>query len=417
MKKLISLCLAFVFTFQFVISQEIAEWRGPDRTGVYNETGLLKEWPTNGPELLWSVDSLPPGYSSVSVANNLVYFTGMKDSMDVVIAVDIDGKLKWQTSYGRAWDNSFNHSRCTPTVENNRLYVSSGLGDVSCLNAINGELIWTVKASNKFEGTYGRWGIAESILLVDDKVFYTPGGNLTTMVAFNKETGELIWKSESLKDKPSYTSPMITEWAGKSMIINATESYLFGVTPDSGNILWKFNIGVFAAGEWHANNQTNTPLFYKGKIFHTSGYDHRCVMVELLEEEDKPYFSWVSDKLDVHHGGVVRLGDYIYGSNWENNRMGRWVCLDWNTGEVKYETEWENKGSIISADSMLYCYEEKNGNIALVKASPEKFEVTSSFKVPLGEGPHWSHLVIHKGILYVRHGGALMAYSIANKNL
>jgi len=417
MKQFVILCFALVFTFQFVISQEIAEWRGPGRTGVYNETGLLKKWPVDGPELLWSVDSLPVGYSSVSVANNLVYFTGIEDTLDVVIAVDINGNIQWQTPYGRAWDNSYNHSRCTPTVESNRLYVSSGLGDIACMNAINGELIWAVKASEKFEGTYGRWGIAESLLLIDDKVIYTPGGDLTTMVAFNKENGELIWKSESLKDKPSYTSPMITDWAGKNMIINATQSYLFGVKPDSGTILWKFDIGVFAGGEWRANNQTNTPLFYEGKIFHTSGYDHRCVMVELSEKGDAAYFVWVSDMLDVHHGGVVRLGDYIYGANWENNRMGSWACLDWNTGEVKYETEWENKGSIISADSMLYCYEEKNGHIALVKATPEKFKVTCSFKVPLGEGPHWSHLVIHEGILYVRHGGALMAYSITDNNL
>lgn len=416
MKKLISICLIFSFSFQFLISQEIAEWRGPGRTGVFNETGLLKEWPANGPELLWSVDSLPTGYSSVSVANNLVYFTGIVDSTDVVIAVGLKGEVKWQTPYGRAWDNSFNLSRCTPTVEGDRLYVSSGLGDIACLNAISGELIWTVEASENFEGTYGKWGISESLLLSEDKVFYTPGGDLTTMLAFDKENGELVWQSESLKDKPSYTSPMITEWKDQSMIINATESYLFAITPDSGNILWKFDVSVFAAGDWRANTQTNTPLFYEGKVFYTSGYNHRSVMVELSEDNDKAYFLWVSDVLDVHHGGVVRIGEYIYGPNWENNRMGNWVCLEWNTGEVKYETEWENKGSIVAADSMLYCYEEKNGHIALVEATPEKFEIKGSFKVPLGDGPHWSHLVIHQGVLYVRHGGALMAYSVKDSN-
>jgi len=138
-------------------------------------------------------------------------------------------------------------------------------------------------------------------------------------------------------------------------------------------------------------------------------------MVELIEGKDKAYFSWVSDKLDVHHGGVVRIGDYIYGANWENNRMGNWLCLDWNTGELQYDIEWENKGSIISADSMLYCYEEKKGHIALVKVNPEKFELTGSFQVPLGEGPHWSHLVIKQGVLYVRHGTALMAYNISEE--
>lgn len=417
MKQLVILCLALVLACQLVISQEIAEWRGPGRTGVYNDTALLKKWPAEGPEMIWSLDSLPAGYSSVSVANNLIYFTGIEDTLDVVIAVDVNGNIKWKTPYGRAWENSYNLSRCTPTVDSNRLYVSSGWGDIACLDAFNGEVIWADQASEKFEGTYGRWGISESLLVVDNKVIYTPGGDKTSIVAYNKMTGELIWQSESLKDNPSYTSPMITEWGGKKMIINATQSFLFGVEPDSGTILWKYNIGVYAGGEWRSNNQTNTPLFHEGRIFYTSGYDHKCVMIELSEEGDAAYFYWISDKLDVHHGGVVRLGDYIYGANWKNNRMGSWVCLEWNTGELKYETEWENKGAIISADSMLYCYEEKNGHIALVKATPEIFEVISSFKVPFGEGPHWSHLVIHEGILYVRHGSALMAYSITDASL
>lgn len=417
MKQLVLLFSTVILICQLLVSQEIAEWRGPGRTGVYNETGLLKVWPADGPQLLWSVDSLPSGYSSVSVANNLVFFTGIVDSSDVVVALDFQGKFQWQTAYGRAWDNSYNLSRSTPTIIDGKLYVSSGLGDIACLNALTGEVIWSVQASKIHEGAYGRWGISESLLVVDDKVIYTPGGDLTTMVAYNKENGKLIWQSESLKDNPSYTSPMIAEWGGKTMIITATQSYLFGVEPDCGNILWKFNIGVFAAGEWKANTQANTPLFYDGKVFFTSGYDHRCVMVELSEKADAAYFVWTSDVMDVHHGGVVKIGDYIYGANWENNRMGKWVCLNWNTGEVKYESAWENKGSIISADGMLYLFEEKNGNIALVKADPEKFEVASTFNLPFGEGPYWAHLVIDKGILYVRHGGAIMAFQITENKL
>jgi outer membrane protein assembly factor BamB len=112
---------------------------------------------------------------------------------------------------------------------------------------------------------------------------------------------------------------------------------------------------------------------------------------------------------------VVKVGDYIYGANWENNRMGNWVCLDWKTGKVMWEEEWNNKGSIISADGMLYCYEEKKGNLALVKANPDKVEMISSFKIPLGKGPHWGHPAISDGRLYVRHGEALMVYDIGSK--
>jgi len=415
MKQLIPYTLFIILLALQTQSQEISEWRGPGRTGVYQETGLLNVWPQDGPELLWFRDSLPNGYSSVSIAHNTVYFTGIVESMDVLIALDPKGNLKWQTPYGRAWDNSFNPSRSTPTIEANRAYMSSGFGDIACVDAITGQVIWSVKASEEYEGTYGRWGIAESLLIVGDNVFYTPGGDKTTMVAFNKENGEVVWASESLRDNPSYTSPLLIEWADTQMIVTATETYVLGIDPWDGNIRWTFDFGQFAGGEWRANNQTNTPLFDAGKLYVTSGYDHKSVQIELSEEGDAAYFNWVDSTLDVHHGGVVKLGDYIYGSSWIGNRMGNWVCLDWNTAEVMYDMEWENKGSIISADGMLYCYEEKNGNIALVKATPDGFNAISSFKVPYGNGPHWAHPVIHEGILYIRHGGALMAYSIADK--
>ncbi len=405
------ICIVSISSF----GQDFWEWRGPGRTGVFNETGLLKSWPAEGPELIWSVEELPDGYSSVSVANNTIYFTGIVDSTDVLVAVDTKGNLKWQTPYGRAWDNSFNLSRCTPTIENDKVWVSSGLGDIACLDAITGEIIWSTNASEAFEGTYGRWGISESLLICEDKVFYTPGGNKTTMLAYYKDSGELAWSSKSLNDNPSYTSPVLAEWAEKKMIITATQSYIIGVAPEDGSILWKFDFGAFAGGEWHANNQTNTPIFHEGKVYVTSGYNHKSVQIELSEDADAAYFNWVDTVLDVHHGGIVKLENYIYGANWESNRMGRWTCLDWNTGKVMYEVEWENKGSIISADGMLYCYDEKNGNIALAKATHEGYDVISSFKVPIGDGPHWSHPVIRDGVLYIRHGKALMAYSIAEK--
>jgi outer membrane protein assembly factor BamB len=229
------------------------------------------------------------------------------------------------------------------------------------------------------------------------------------MIAINKKSGKSIWKSESLKDAPSYTSPIIVERGGKKIVVNVTSNYVFGVMANNGKILWKFDFGSYAE---ERNNNINTPLYYEGNIFVTSGYNHKSVMLKLSDDATAVSLAWVDEVLDVHHGGVVKVGDHIYGSNWKHNTMGNWVCLDWKTGKVMYEKEWINKGSIFYADGMLYCYEEKSGNIALVKASPKDFEVVSSFKIPYGSGPHWSHPVIKDGVLYVRHGEALMAYSI-----
>ncbi|MFC2103904.1 PQQ-binding-like beta-propeller repeat protein [Bacteroidota bacterium] len=399
---------------QITFGQNIVDWRGPGRTGVYNETGLLTEWPESGPELLWSVENIYKGYSSVSIANNTIYLTGINDNNDVLIALDMQGNIKWQTAYGRAWDGSYAESRCTPTIENDKVYVSSGLGDITCLNAFSGKIIWAVKASEIFEGAYGRWGLAESLLILNDKVFFTPGGNKTTILAFNKLTGELIWQSESINDDPSYVSPLIINRNGKKLIVTVTANYVIGVLPVNGKILWKFDYGSLI-DEGGRNNQTNTPLYYDGKIFVTSGYNHKCLMLNLSEDAESVSKAWVNSLLDVHHGGVVKVSNYIYGSNWQDNRMGNWICLDWNTGELKYDFKWINKGSIISAEGKLYCYEEKSGNIALVNATPEKFDIISSFKIPPRTGPYWSHPVIKDGILYIRNMDALMAFDIKLK--
>ena len=408
--------LALIFLTQSLTGQVLSEWRGHGRTGVYDETGLLTSWPDKGPELLWAAEDIPNGYSSVAVAHNTVYLTGIMEEMDAMIAVDFEGRIKWQTPYGRAWTESYNPSRSTPTIDGDRAYVSSGLGDLACLHALTGEIIWSLEASEQYEGTYGRWGVAESPYILDGLVYFTPGGNVTTMIAVDKMTGEVVWASESLEDKPSYTSPMLIEWADTLTLVNVTENYVFGIDPLTGKFRWTFDFGQFAGGEWKSNNQTNTPLFDQGRMFITSGYDHRSVMIELAEKGDNAYFVWADTALDVHIGGVVKIGDYIYGASWKGNRDGTWVCLDWMTGEVMYDHHWENKGSIISADGMLYCYEEKNGNLALVRATPDGFDAVSTFKVEQGKGPHWSHPVIQDGVLYIRHGDALMAYSVKAGN-
>ena len=413
MKKLILTAFSIFFLVSSY-SQVIDEFRGVGRTGVYtNETGLLKEWPVEGPEMIWSIEDIPIGHSSISSAYDMIYFTGKRDTTAVLTALDLNGNIKWQTDFGRAWNASFPNSRSTPTIENERLYVSSGYGDLACVNAISGELIWKVEAMDKFEGTYGRWGIAESILLDDDKVFFTTGGKKTTMVALDKLTGETIWMTESLNDNPSYASPIFIEKDSLKIIVNVTENYMIGVNTADGEMFWKFSFGAFADKPWFANINCNSPVYADGKLFITGGYNHKNVMLELSKDYKKVYFKWSDDVLDVHHGGTVKLGDYVYGTNWENNAMGKWVCMDWKTGETMYETKWFNKGSIISAEGMLYCYDEKFGNFGLVKATPEEFKVISSFKVPLGSrGPFWTHPVIKDGILYIRHGDALMAYNI-----
>jgi len=412
--KLFVLLLALTGV-QICNAQTISEWRPDNRTGLSSETGLLKSWPAEGPKLLWTNLELTKGYSSVSFGLNTIYTTGIKNTDDVLYALDMNGKLLWQTVMGRAWNESFPESRSTPTVEGNRVYTCSGFGDIACIDGMNGKIIWSYKGSEMNKGTYGAWGIAESLLIDGDKLYFTPGGPETMTIALNKTTGDVVWKSASLNDKPGYVSPILISYAGIKMIVNVSMNYLFAVDASTGDIIWKTGMERSESMKWDLINCV-TPLYADGKVYVTSGYDCGGMMVQLGDDGKSAAKVWTDKVLDVHHGGVVLVDGYLYGSNWLNNSTGNWCCIEWKTGKKMWEEKWNCKGSIIAAEGMLYIYDEKKGNVGLLKASPEKFDLVSSFQVTQGEmGPFWAHPVIHNGILYIRHSNALMAYDVEGK--
>jgi outer membrane protein assembly factor BamB len=398
----------------FVKAQKISEWRPENRTGVSAETGLLKSWPEAGPTLLWSNLELGDGYSQPSFGDNTIYITGLKGADDILYALDMNGKILWQTVMGRAWNESNPQSRATPTVEGNRVYTCSGIGDLACIDGTTGKIIWSYKASELNKGTYGSWGIAESLLIDGDKIYFSPGGPVTMTIALNKATGDVIWRSASLGDKPGYVSPILINYAGKKMIVNASLGHVFGVDASNGEILWK--VEHLQRADGRDLIKCTTPLYNDGMVYVTGGYNTGGMMVKIGEDGKSAKVLWTDSVLDDHHGGVVLINGYIYGSNWLNNANGNWCCIEWATGKKMWEEHWNCKGSIISAEGMLYIYEEKNGNVGLVKVNPEKFDLVSSFKVNLGNpGPFWAHPVIHNGVLYLRHTNALMAYDIKAK--
>lgn len=397
---------------------EVIGWREVDRSGVSSEIGLMKSWPDGGPGLIWSTTELPKGNSSPVFGNNTIYITGLEEPNDVLVALDPSGNIIWKTPYGRCWEKSYPESRCTPTVDGERVYVSSGYGDLACINGISGEMIWSLKASEEYGGTYGPWGIAESPMVDGEKLYFTTGGPQTTTIALNKNSGELIWKSESVNDPASYLSPVLVEKAGTKILVNVTPRFIFGIDVSDGSMLWKINHRE-TLGKSDINDTGQilcvTPVSSGNMIYMTGGYDHGGLMIDIGDDGRIASFVWKNEIMDVHHGGVVVVDGYIYGSNWINNGNGNWCCVDWKTGELMWEEHWNNKGSIIAADGMLYIYEEKNGNVGLLRPDPAGFDLVSSFKIYGGSGPYWAHPVIHNGVLYIRHGEAFFAYDIKEK--
>jgi outer membrane protein assembly factor BamB len=410
------LCLIIllsIISMTSVMADDWHQWRGTNRNGISKETGLLKSWPEGGPKLLWSNKEVGEGFSSMSISRGSLYITGIVDKQETLFAFDLDGKLKWKTAYGPNWKGSFPVARTTPTVDGTNLYVISGMGNAVCLDANSGKIKWSVQTVEKFKGEYHNWGIAESPLVVDDKVICTPGGTNASMVALNKLTGETLWQTETFSEQHNYCSPILIEREAKKIIATQLQETFVGVDANTGKVLWQDKYSNFLDEPTDIN--IVTPIYQNGYIYVTSGYNDGGAMYELSKDGANIKRVWNDSTLDVHHGGVVLIDGFIYGSNWENNRNGNWVCLDWKTGKVMYETKWINKGSIIAAEGMLYCYEEKEGNLALLKASPKGFDIISSFKIEKGSGQHWAHPVISDGRLYLRHGEALMVYDIKSR--
>lgn len=405
--------LLLLLPFAGAFSQS-AQFRGENRDGKYAGTGLLKSWPEGGPRCILSIEGIGKGFSSAVVSGETIYVTGMKEGKDYLSAISFDGKIKWQVSYGNSWTKSFPDTRCTPTVDGNRVYVMSGTGRLACVNVADGTESWGVEADADFESKWHDWGVAESILLVDNLAICTPAGKKAAVVAYDKMTGKLVWQTKTSEGQRAYASPILFKWKDFRYIIASTTKEIIAVVPETGEIAWTFT-------HWQADRDpnedggqiyTNMPTVKDNEIFLTRGYNYPCMMLTVSQDGKSVTEKWINQTLDSHHHSVELIDGYLYGPNWINNANGNWACLDWNTGEVKWEQKWNNKGPIIFADGMLYILDEKTWNVGLVKSDPSKFDLVSSFKINQGTGPLWSHPTIYDGHLYVRHGDVLMVFNV-----
>jgi outer membrane protein assembly factor BamB len=406
------LSLLFCSASLSIVNCQLYEWRGPGRTGIYNETGLLKKWPDGGPKLLWETDKLGDGYSAVTVSDDAVYVTGRIDSSDVLTALTLDGKIKWKTIYGKAWMINHTGTRCIPTYYNGNIFLISGSGDIVCIGS-NGKIRWSKNHFSLYEGKPLMFGISESPLIVDNMVIATPGGKKASMVAFNINDGKVVWEAEPLNEEQQYVNPKLIEYAGKKMILTVMGADILAVDAKNGKILWKVNYALINGGTGKVmKNHAITPIYRDGYVLIANGYNWVSLKLKLSADASSAEVVWENRNFDPQLGGVVLLGNNVYGANHMSKPTDTWICLDWNTGKTLWTSKWYSKGSIIAADGMLYLYEEKSGHVALVKPDSTKLDVISEFQIKKGEGPFWAHPVISKGRLYIRHGDVMMVYLI-----
>jgi len=387
------------------LSAQRMQWRGPERNGIYAETGLLKKWPENGPGLLWSYEGLGAGHGSVGIGKNRLFVLGMPDSTGVLYAFDFSGKLLWKKEYGPEWYANYTGARSTPVIIDNRLYFESGMGTVFCYDADNGNLIWSVDILSRFNAKNITWGMAESLLIEGDILYCTPGGKEHNIAALNRFTGETIWTSQGNQQQAAYCSPVLVKHNKARLIVTMTAESIVCVDAATGRFYWQ--VPQFQGNKIHANS----PVYHDGMIFCSSESaktNGGMVALKLSEDGKSVTTMWRNENFKNLMGGIIIKDGYIYGSLYRKNQ---WYCLDASDGKVLFSSDKLGDGNIIFADGLFYCYSEK-GEMALVSATSSSFDVVSKFQVPLGTDQHWSHPVIYRGRLYLRHGNALMVYNI-----
>lgn len=382
--------------------EEGLNWRGSSRDGFYSETGLLAEWPANGPELLWKFDSLGLGYTSASVTSRRVYITGAVDSIGYLYAFTHKGELLWKKPYGKEWTVNFPGTRSTPLINEGRGYLLSGMGLLLCFDPSNGNAIWKSDLYSDYDGIPVRFGITENLLIDGDMLFCTPGGMDANIIALNKKDGKLIWKSKGVGEASAYCSPTMYEHNGAKYLLTITSNSILALNPHNGAVVWSHDL------KYPHGIHGNTPYYSNGYVFAMNGWGFGSVMLKLTNNGTSVEEVWRSKLFDLEHGDVIKIGNNIYGADYTSKHFS---CVDWLTGEVKDSVKTLAPASVIAAEGLIYCY-TYSGEMALVKPLDNGFEVISRFKLPGEKKDFIAHPVIHNGKLYLRHQNSLWVYSI-----
>ena len=394
-------------------AQKVFQWRGDHRDGIYNENKLMKVWPENGPTLLWSTEEIGQGYAAPVVTNDKLLVNGEADSTSFLFAYDLKGKLLWKSPngreyYGKGFSASFPGSRSTPTVVDDMVYTSSGIGRLAAMELATGKEKWAVDMVPEMGGIINQFGFAESPLIDGDKVYFMPGGPTNNVVALDRFTGKMIWTSKALGDTAAFCSPLLITLPSRKVLVTISNHFIFGVDAQNGELLWSSKtIDNFKFERLHAN----TPIYADGFIYITAGEEAANGTIKLALSADGKSIKEVWRNINVTNaqGGFIKLGNQLF----TTTKKKRLVCVDTSNGTV-LDSISGNKGSLIYADKLFYCYNE-TGDVKLIKFENNKFAEISKFKVDKGTKEHFSHPVISNGTMYIRHGRALMAYDILEK--
>jgi outer membrane protein assembly factor BamB len=407
--------LSFACGLFTVQATDWPQWRGPKRDGISDEKGLFREWPTDGPKLLWEAKDIGSGFSTPSVVGDRMYLLANKGLEDeFVLALSVrDGSRIWSKTIGKVGEPNQNPSypaaRSTPTVDGEMLYAISSDGDLAALKIADGSMAWKKSFRADFGGAPGQWAYAESPLIDGQVLVCTPGGSQATVVALNKKSGDIIWKAALPEgDQAAYASAIIANPGGKKQYVQFLQKGLVGLDPETGKLLWRYERTAKGSPANIPTPVADDSMIYSAASMSGGG----LVKLKAKEgggfEAEQIYFG---KKLPLAIGGAIKLGDYLYGSAGD-----ALVCVEFATGQLKWQDRSIAPASLCLADGRFYLHGE-NGKVALVEATPEGYRERGRFDPPgqpnRGSAKAWAYPVVANGKLFIRDGDRLWAYSIA----
>lgn len=397
------------------------QWRGPNRDGLSTDTGLLKSWNDGGPALAWKTSGLGNGYSSVAIANGIIFTMGERSGKQFVLALDLnDGKELWAAEISnQGFDSAGRGPRSTPTVDGDLVYAVSPLGDLLCCEAGTGNEVWRKNYRTDFNGNRPGWGYCESVLIDGENLICTPCSNKASIVALNKKSGAEVWRCEvprGASGGSGYSSIVISHGAGVKQYVQLFGSGCgcVGVRAGDGKFLW----GYARVGNGTA--AIPTPIVDGDFVFASSGYGTGSALLKLYKDGDdvktEEIYFLKGNEFQNHHGGMVHVGDHIFAGHGHNN--GFPICVEWKTGKIVWGGDQRGPGNgsaaVAFADGQLY-FRYQNGTMALIEASPDGYKLNGKFNIPEVKNPSWSHPVVWGGELYLREQDNLFVYQLASQ--
>lgn len=404
-------------------SNDWYQFRGPDRSGLSSSTDLLTVWPADGPPLVWKTSGAGRGYASVAISDGKLFTIGdgpstAEDENAYLLCFDLEsGSPLWKTQIGDPWTegpSDWQSSRSTPTIDGSRAYCLTAHGDLVCCDVAQGTEIWRRNLKSDFGGKKGdSWGYSESVLVDGDKLICTPGGEENTMIALDKSNGDMIWSAVREGDRGAgHASIVVSEIGTTRVYVQTTASGALGVRADDGKLMWSYEIDKTTA-------VIPTPIVRDDLVFFTAGYGRGGALLRQIANEGNVTIEEVyplKSSLENKHGGLVLVGDYLYGDSGDN---GIPFCAELLTGANRWKQrskKGKGSASITAADGHLYILFSGNATMALAKANPRRYDEISTFRIDEGsDRPAWAHPVVTDGHLFLRKDDDIYCFDLRAK--